>query len=153
MRVSFTSDFYRTSRGESLLPDDVLWRTKEAFSDGVSCKTRSLYEIIQDHCNKQFLKDHVMDIIDSFQNPQVFSTVAEKDPYMSHLHGHLIPQTAEQYYYRKEFEKNYKGMGHVVPYFWMPKYADFISDPSARTLQIYKENIIEEADQEESQSL
>ena len=153
MRVSFTSDFYRTSRGESLLPDDVLWRTKEAFSDGVSCKTRSLYEIIQDHCNKQFLKDHVMDIIDTFQNPQVFSTVAEKDPCMSHLQGHLIPQTAEQYYYRKEFEKNYKGMGDVVPYFWMPKYADCISDPSARTLKIYKENIIEEADQEESQSM
>jgi asparagine synthase (glutamine-hydrolysing) len=30
-----------------ILPDEILWRRKEAFSDGVSNKSRSLYEIIQ----------------------------------------------------------------------------------------------------------
>jgi len=50
------------------------------------------------------------------------------------MNGHLIPKTAEQYMYRKEFEKHYSGMGKLIPYFWMPKYADKITDPSARTL-------------------
>ena len=31
------------------LPDEVLWRRKEAFSDGVSDQGRSLYKIIQEH--------------------------------------------------------------------------------------------------------
>ena len=31
-----------------ILPDDILWRRKEAFSDGVSGVNRSLYQIIQD---------------------------------------------------------------------------------------------------------
>ena len=33
---------------EGILPKEVLWRRKEAFSDGVSGKERSWYEIIQD---------------------------------------------------------------------------------------------------------
>jgi len=33
----------------NLLPDEVLWRRKEAFSDGVSKQTRSLFIIIQEY--------------------------------------------------------------------------------------------------------
>ena len=33
---------------KALLPDEILWRTKEAFSDGVSNTARSLFQIIQD---------------------------------------------------------------------------------------------------------
>jgi asparagine synthase (glutamine-hydrolysing) len=33
---------------EQYLPDDVLWRRKEAFSDGVSSRDKSWYEIIQE---------------------------------------------------------------------------------------------------------
>jgi len=36
-----------------LLPKCVLWRTKEAFSDGVSKQTRSWFEIIQDYAKQQ----------------------------------------------------------------------------------------------------
>lgn len=32
-----------------LLPNDILWRPKEAFSDGISSIKRSWYEILQDH--------------------------------------------------------------------------------------------------------
>ena len=35
--------------GDNLLPREVLWRTKEAFSDGVSKQTKSWFEIIQEH--------------------------------------------------------------------------------------------------------
>jgi asparagine synthase (glutamine-hydrolysing) len=41
--------FSKTLCGDSLLPDSVLWRKKEAFSDGVSSKGRSLYQILQYH--------------------------------------------------------------------------------------------------------
>ena len=36
----------------NLLPKEVLWRTKEAFSDGVSKQTRSWYKIIQEYASK-----------------------------------------------------------------------------------------------------
>ena len=32
-----------------LLPKEVLWRTKEAFSDGVSGEKKAWFEVIQDH--------------------------------------------------------------------------------------------------------
>jgi asparagine synthase (glutamine-hydrolysing) len=36
------------------------------------------------------------------------------------------------------FEEYYPGYANVVPYFWMPKYVN-ATDPSARTLGIYKD--------------
>ena len=42
------------THGNDLL-DSVLWRTKEAFSDGVSKQTKSWYEIIQDYVRSDVL--------------------------------------------------------------------------------------------------
>jgi len=42
----------------NLLPEDVLWRRKEAFSDGVSGKNRSWYEIIQEYTNKKNMSEN-----------------------------------------------------------------------------------------------
>ena len=39
---------YQDSRGRQLLPDKILLRKKEAFSDGVSGHCRSLFQILQD---------------------------------------------------------------------------------------------------------
>ena len=55
---------------------------------------------------------------------------------MKSIGQHLLPKTAEQFYYRKIFEQHYPGLGCVIPYFWMPKYVD-ATDASARTLAIY----------------
>jgi asparagine synthase (glutamine-hydrolysing) len=90
-----------------------LWRTKEAFSDGVSKTTRSLYEIIQENVTSNFF------------------TFNEK-------YEHNAPDTEEKKYYREIFESSYRGLGNVVPYFWMPRYVE-AKDASARTLQIYNE--------------
>ena len=49
--------------GDNLLPKSVLWRTKEAFSDGVSKQTKSWYEIIQDYVKKE-VYSHYQDEID-----------------------------------------------------------------------------------------
>ena len=60
---------------------------------------------------------------------------------MTDLKDHLLPMTSEQQYYRCIFEEEYKGLGKVVPYFWMPKYVE-AKDASARTLDIYLEKEI-----------
>jgi len=41
---------YKNMNGASILPHEIIWRQKEAFSDGVSGESRSLYTIIQEHC-------------------------------------------------------------------------------------------------------
>ncbi len=94
-----------------LLPSNILWRTKEAFSDGVSGNNGSWFEIIQ---NK--LKD----------NNSEFTSNS----------NHNIPTSTEQIYYRSIYDKHYFGTERCIPYFWMPKYVD-ADDCSARTLDIY----------------
>ena len=95
-----------------LLPHEVMWRTKEAFSDGVSSDKRSWFETIQD--NIPDFDDGSFDW-ESLPNP---------------------PKTPEQKYYRSIFERHYSGRGNVIPYFWMPRFTD-ATDSSARTLNIY----------------
>ena len=99
--------------GETL-PSEVLWRKKEAFSDGVSGLEKSWYEIIQ-------------------EKVEVPSDWEEK----AKGYKHLPPTTPEQFYYRTIFEQHYKGHANVIPYFWMPKWCEGATDPSARTLKVY----------------
>jgi len=98
---------------QNLLPDEILWRKKEAFSDGVSSKSRSWFEIAQEKIDNLNFKSSIKNI-----------------------YTHNKPQTTEQLYYRYLFELNYKNTGYIVPYFWMPKYIES-HDASARTLSIY----------------
>ena len=41
--------------GHGLIPDEILWRGKEAFSDGVSSKKTSWFELLQDHAEKMVI--------------------------------------------------------------------------------------------------
>ena len=102
-----------------ILPEKVLWRTKEAFSDGVSSKEKSWYIIIQEHIN------------DIVKNDKYLAFTMEKQ------FTHNNPKTLEQKYYRYLFEKNYSNLGSIIPYYWMPKYVN-ATDASARTLETYK---------------
>jgi asparagine synthase (glutamine-hydrolysing) len=103
------------------LPHEVLWRRKEAFSDGVSSSEKSWYQEIQ---------DRVQYIV-----PPDWQEIAKRN------YTYLVPQTPEQYYYRFLFEaafgKHISQM--VIPYFWMPKWIEGATDPSARTLEIYNQ--------------
>ena len=101
-----------------VLPNEILWRRKEAFSDGVSKQSRSWYEIIEEKIPKQKIED--------------FYLVKDK------WTGVNAPKTPEQYYYRMLFDQTYrvKGADSTIPYFWMPKYVD-AKDASARTLSLY----------------
>jgi asparagine synthase (glutamine-hydrolysing) len=107
---------FRKAFDKGYLPDEILWRKKEAFSDGVSKKTRSWHEIIKEKVVNQ--KDIKYDI-----NIQ---------------YNFNSPQSLEQLYYRTIFELVYPNFGYIIPYFWMPKYIKS-NDASARTLELYNE--------------
>lgn len=138
LRNAFSPELYRNSKNLPLLPYEILFRRKEAFSDGVSGKERSLYQIIGEYCDGVFEKEDAAYINDSMRAcmKNVYMMTCGVHPDMKHVNMHNPPLTAEQFYYRKIFEKYYKGNGNVIPYFWMPKYVD-ATDASARTLEIY----------------
>ena len=112
----------------NLLPECVLWRKKEAFSDGVSSESKSWYTIVQEMVEKE-ITDEQFDLIKSkYQNYQ--------DETKNQI---VIPHTKEALYYHMIFDEFYPDQYHTIPYYWMPKWIDNASDPSARTLQIYKD--------------
>lgn len=47
LRSAFSIENYHNNKGLQLLPESILWRRKEAFSDGVSGSGNSLYKILQ----------------------------------------------------------------------------------------------------------
>ena len=45
---------YRKAFGDlDLIPSEILWRPKEAFSDGVAAKKKSLFQYMQEYAEKQ----------------------------------------------------------------------------------------------------
>ena len=100
---------------EYLLPFDVLWRKKEAFSDGVSSKTDSWYK----RC-AEYASEHGYDM--------------NKDA----TGVHNPPKTPEAFWYRILFETYYgQAATSLIPHMWMPKWIAGATDPSARTLTLY----------------
>jgi asparagine synthase (glutamine-hydrolysing) len=104
---------------DGLLPDDVLWRRKEAFSDGVSGHERTWVQIIKEHVDKR-----VSDVEVSIANDL-------------HKFMHNAPYDKESYYYRTVFERHFPGKGRAetIPYFWRHPFCEGVLDPSARLLK------------------
>ena len=100
---------------DNLLPESVLWRYKEAFSDGVTDEKRSWHTIIQEYVSKKI-------------NDQQFNNL--KNQYDINK-----PVLKESVYYRTIFDKYYKGYDNIIPYYWMPKWCGEITDPSAREIK------------------
>jgi len=99
--------------GTGLLPDEVLWRKKEAFSDGISSNEKSWFQIIHDYINKQ-LPDESQD----------------------------YKPTKEAYYYKQKFIEYFgENNLNIIPHYWQPPKGwinnDEYTDPSARTLNVY----------------
>lgn len=57
-------------------------------------------------------------------------------------YSHNKPMTKEQYYYRELFNKEFGDHDNVIPYFWMPRFIENVTDASARTLKIYNNQSI-----------
>ena len=75
----------------------------------------------------------------NIDNKENIAALMKKVPSTANI-THLLPETLEQFYYRYVFELHYSGCGKVIPYFWMPNYVE-ATDSSARTLDVYKDNI------------
>ena len=110
--------WYLRKAFEGYLPNEVLWRKKEAFSDAISSKDDSWFNIIQ---------TYVKSLVD--------------------LESNLGP-SLEASYYKKIFIDFYENKRlNIIPHYWQPpllwlnKDENSYIDPSARTLDIY-ENII-----------
>ena len=115
LRDSFNKDYFIDSLDRQILPDNILYRKKEAFSDGVSSHGRSLYTILQENIADKLNKE-----------TEIYVTDKEYEPNIN----------TEKLYYMDIFKKYYPNCKHIVPYFWMPKYTN-ATDPSARTLDFY----------------
>ena len=102
----------------NLLPKEILWRTKEAFSDGVSSLNKSWFKIIDEKVTQLYMSNLIQKEISPY--------LKDKD------------STLEKAYYRYLFDCNYKNYQNIIPYLWMPKFID-ATDASARTLSIYKQ--------------
>lgn len=106
----------RKAFDNELLPRDVLWRKKEAMSDGVSKKENSWFSIIQNKVNKIYTDEE-------FKQKQ---NKYEKNK----------PMLKESLYYRELFANDYKLQDNIIPYYWLPKWCGDIVEPSARILEI-----------------
>lgn len=103
-----------------LLPDVIINRSKEAFSNGVSPVTNDWHTIVDNHC-KDFSKS-------CFSTQVVALNIYDN--------CHEQPTTDKEYFFRWLFLKNYE-QPSIIPYYWRPKWSA-TNDSSARQLDIYK---------------
>jgi asparagine synthase (glutamine-hydrolysing) len=101
---------------EDYMPYDILWRRKEAFSDGVSSTERSWFQIIKEFVDKKYSDSEY----ETLRNKYIWNK----------------PYDKESLYYREIFEKYYPNKADLIPYFWRHPFSTQ-QDPSARLLANY----------------
>jgi len=105
---------------DKLLPDEILWRQKAAFSDAVG------HSMVDDL--KEFAESRITDA--EFEQKR-------------RRYAYCTPFTKESLLYREIFEKYYPGQAEMIRGFWMPN-KDWpgcdVNDPSARVLANYGES-------------
>ena len=103
--------------GMNLLPDEILWREKAAFSDAVG---HSMVDDLKEYAESLYTDEEFYDRRIRFK--------------------HARPFTKESLLYRELFEKHYPGQSRMVSDFWMPNReweGCNVNDPSARVLSNY----------------
>ena len=102
---------------DHILPDEILWRQKAAFSDAVG------HSMVDD------LKEYAETVYDD----KAFAEGCAK-------YSYCRPFTKESLLYRDIFEKHYPGQAEMIADFWMPNKeweGCNVDDPSARVLSNY----------------
>ena len=117
LRNAFSYD----DNGEPYLPDEILWRQKEQFSDGVG------YNWI----------DGLKEFVDSQITDEEFEESVKDSKYKNDL-----PKNKEELYYRRIFDSIFPDREKIVPR-WIPKTEwDGVGyDPSGRAQQVHIETI------------
>jgi asparagine synthase (glutamine-hydrolysing) len=109
--------YYLRKAFTGYIPDNVLWRRKEGFSDGVSGLNKPWYVYIQEYIEENNLVDE--------QELEIFNKV---------YNNKFISK--ESLYYYKEFMKHYSHK--PIPGYWMPNWSN-AKDPSGRVLSVFDE--------------
>jgi asparagine synthase (glutamine-hydrolysing) len=113
---------------DGLLPSEVLWRRKEAFSDGVSSQNgRTWIQMIKEYTNSV-----VSDAEFNNRSHELYKL-------------HNPPYDKESFFYRRVFETFYDGRGDTIPYYWRHPFCEKVLDPSARLLDFYVTDKIDDA--------
>jgi len=117
LRNAFSYD----DNGEPYLPDEILWRQKEQFSDGVG------YNWI----------DGLKEFVDSQITDEEFEESVKDSKYKNDL-----PKNKEELYYRRIFDSIFPDRENIVPR-WIPKTEwDGVGyDPSGRAQQVHIETV------------
>ena len=105
---------------DQLLPDEILWRQKAAFSDAVG---HSMVDDLKEYAESRY-------------------TDAEFEE-RRRAYDFARPFTKESLLYREIFEKYYPGQARMITDFWMPNKTwpgCDVDDPSARVLSNYGES-------------
>ena len=105
---------------DKILPEEILWRQKAAFSDAVG---HSMVDDLKEYAENKY-------------SDEEFETLSGKYTYCR-------PFTKESLLYREIFEEYYPGQAEMIKDFWMPN-KDWegcnVNDPSARVLSNYGES-------------
>jgi asparagine synthase (glutamine-hydrolysing) len=109
LRDAFACDLFSDG---NLLPSEILYRRKEAFSDAVSSDEQSWYKSVVAHADA-----HITD--EEFQNSKYRKNQ---------------PPTKEALYYRKIFDGLFPNRENVLNHYWMPSWVDTKGDPSATAI-------------------
>ncbi len=102
---------------DKLLPDEILWRQKAAFTDAVG---HSMVDDLKEYAELKYTD----------------AEFAEK----RRRYDYCPPFTKESLLYRELFEKHYPGQARMIKDFWMPNKTwpgCDVDDPSARVLANY----------------
>ncbi|MEE0203805.1 MAG: asparagine synthase-related protein, partial [Oscillospiraceae bacterium] len=102
---------------DHILPEDILWREKAAFSDAVG---HSMVDDLKEYAETKYTDAE----FEEKRQQYTFAT----------------PFTKESLLYREIFEKYYPGQAEMVKDFWMPNKSwegCNVNDPSARVLSNY----------------
>ena len=105
---------------DHILPEDILWRQKAAFSDAVG---HSMVDDLKEYAESRYTDAEFEEKCKQYDFAQPF--------------------TKESLLYREIFEKYYPGQAKMVKDFWMPNKAwkgCDVKDPSARVLSNYGES-------------
>ena len=105
---------------DHILPDEILWRQKAAFSDAVG------HSMVDD------LKEYA----ETVYTDEEFDKLSKKYDYRR-------PFTKESLLYREIFERYYPGQAEMIKDYWMPNKeweGCDVDDPSARVLSNYGES-------------
>lgn len=109
----------RAFESDGLLPDEILWRHKCAFSDGVSSAKKSWHKTLQAEIEELYSDE-------SFEE-------------MRSMIKNCRPDLKESLHYRQIHVKLFSpSMNQIIPHFWLPRWTN-VKDPSARELDSHIE--------------